>query len=589
MKQRTVVTIVLGAVLSCAARGQGTGYWHTSGNQILDANNQVVRIAGVNWYGFETTDEVVHGLWAQDYRSILNTIKANGYNTVRLPFSNQMVESPTVPSNISYNNSGGAINTDLKGLNSLQIMDKIIAYAGQIGMRIVLDNHRSEAGNSAEANGLWYTSAYPESAWINDWKTLASRYAGNTTVIGADLRNEPHNATSGGSCWGCGSTTNDWQLAAERGGNDVLSVNSNWLIFVEGTDCFNGDCDWWGGNLQGARNYPVTFNIPNRLVYSAHDYGPHEYQQSWFNGGTTAASLQAVWVKNWAYLSQNGTAPVWLGEFGTTNNAGDIQNTGAGSQGQWFQTLVSFLGSNPAIDWTYWALNGEDSYGLLDSNYDSAPASSQKQQLLASIQSPLGGGGGTPSCQSAPAVPAGVTASAVSSNQINVSWNPAATPTGCSVAYNVYESETAGFTPTSSNQVANGLSSPGYSATGLAAGTTYYFVVSAMDAAGSSGYSTAAGARTQANTGGATAPPSNLNAAAVSPTQINLTWTASTTSGVTYNVYRSQASGFVPSSGTRIATGVNGVSYTNIGLTAASTYYFVVTAVGANGESGASN
>jgi endoglucanase len=589
LKKHIVLATVLGAVLSYAAKGQGSGYWHTSGNQILDSNNQVVRIAGVNWYGFETTDEVVHGLWAQDYRSVLNAVKANGYNTVRLPFSNQMVESPIVPSNISYNNSSGAINSDLQGLNSLQIMDKIIAYAGQIGLRVILDNHRSEAGNSAEANGLWYTSSYPESVWINDWKTLASRYTGNTTVIGADLRNEPHNATGGGSCWGCGSATNDWQLAAERGGNAVLSVNPSWLIFVEGTDCFNGSCDWWGGNLQGAQNYPVVLNTPNRLVYSAHDYGPHEYQQSWFNSSTTAASLQAVWIKNWAYLSQNGTAPVWLGEFGTTNNASDIQSSAAGSQGQWFQTLVSFLGSNPAISWTYWALNGEDSYGLLDSNYDSVPASSQKQQLLSSIQAPLNGGGGTPSCQSAPAVPAGVTVTAVSSSQINVSWGAVTAPTGCSIAYNVYESETAGFTPSSSNQVANGLTSSSYSAAGLAAGTTYFFVITAVDAAGSSGDSSAASATTQTNTGGSVAPPSSLSAVAVSSSQINLAWVASSTSGVTYNVYRSQSSGFVPSSSTRIATGVSGTNYTNSGLPAASTYYFLVTAVNANGESGVSN
>jgi len=586
LKQHTIITVVLGAALSCALKGQGTGYWHTSGNQILDGNNQAVRIAGVNWYGFETTDEVVHGLWAQDYHSILNAVKANGYNTVRLSYSNQMVESPIVPSNISYNNSSGAINTDLRGLNSLGIMDKIITYAGQIGLRVILDNHRSEAGNSAEGNGLWYTSAYSESAWINDWTSLANRYKGNTTVVGADLRNEPHNATSGGACWGCG-TQNDWRLAAQRAGNAVLNVNPNWLIFVEGTDCFNGDCDWWGGNLEGAQQYPVTLNVANQLVYSAHDYGPHEYGQSWFNSNTTPASLQAVWKKYWAYLSLNGTAPVWLGEFGTTNNSSDIQNTAAGSQGQWFGTLVSFLQSNPSLSWTYWALNGEDTYGLLDSNYDSVPASSLKQQLLASIQSPLSGG--TPSCQSAPTIPGGVAAQAISSSQINVSWNAVTAPAGCSAAYNVYESETAGFMPSSSNQVANGITSSAYSANGLAAGTTYYFVVSAVDAAGQSGYSDAAYATTQASTGGSVAPPSNLSAVAVSSSQINLTWTASPTSGVSYNVYRSQTSSFTPSANTRIATGVNGTNYASSGLVPASTYYFVVTAANANGESGPSN
>ena len=39
--------------------------------------------------------------------------------------------------------------TDLKGLNSLQVLDKIIAYAGQVGLKVILDDHRSEAGESA--------------------------------------------------------------------------------------------------------------------------------------------------------------------------------------------------------------------------------------------------------------------------------------------------------------------------------------------------------------------------------------------------------------------------------------------------------
>lgn len=582
MNYRSLTTLVAFAMLCGAANAQGTGYWHTFGSNIVDAKNQTVRIAGVNWYGFETGDEVAHGLWAQDYKAILNAIKSNGYNTVRLPFSNQMVESPVVPSNISYNNGSGAINGDLKGLNSLQVMDKIIAYAGQIGLRIILDNHRSEAGNSAEANGLWYTSAYPESAWLNDWTTLAKRYLNNTTVIGADLRNEPHNATSGGACWGCGSTTNDWRLAAQRGGNAVLNVNPNWLIFVEGNDCFNGDCDWWGGNLEGARSFPVMLNIADRLVYSAHDYGPTEYGQSWFNGSTSYTSLTAVWTKFWAYLSVNGTAPVWVGEFGTTNNNSDIQSSTPGSQGQWFQSLVTFLHSNESLSWTYWALNGEDRYGLLDSNYDSAPVNTLKQQLLASIQSPLGG---TSSCQSAPATPTNVKASAASSSQINVSWSAVQAPTGCNVTYNVYASENSGFAPSSSNRVATGLGTASFSMSGLSASTTYYFIVTALDSVGESGSSSQASATTKASVGQTPNPPSGLKAVATSSSQITLTWTASSTSGVTYNVYRSTSSGFALSTSTRVATNVSGTSYQSGGLAASTTYYFLVTASNANGES----
>ncbi|HEY6922058.1 MAG TPA: hypothetical protein VI653_01225, partial [Steroidobacteraceae bacterium] len=45
---------------------QSAGYWHTSGSKIVDSSNTTVRITGVNWYGFETTDHLAHGLWAQD-------------------------------------------------------------------------------------------------------------------------------------------------------------------------------------------------------------------------------------------------------------------------------------------------------------------------------------------------------------------------------------------------------------------------------------------------------------------------------------------------------------------------------------------
>ncbi len=532
---RCVSGVILFTLIAALASAQ-SGYWHTSGNQILDSTGHTVRISGVNWYGFETTDEVVHGLWAQDYHYIMNAIKSNGYNVVRLPFSNQMVETPIIPTNISYSNGSGPINTDLRGLNSLQIMDKIVTYAGTIGLHIILDNHRSEAGNSAEANGLWYTTQYPESAWIHDWTSLAQRYLNNSTVIGMDLRNEPHNDQSGGSCWGCGLTQYDWRLAAERGGNAVLGVNPSLLIFVEGTDCYNSDCDWWGGNLEGAQTYPVVLNTSNRLVYSAHDYGPNLYQQSWFNSSTTYSSLVAVWTRFWAYLSLNGVAPVWVGEFGTTNNSSDIESNVAGSQGQWFQSIVTFLQNDPRIDWTYWALNGEDSYALLDGNYDSTPVSQLKQQLLASIQ--FTGGGGT--CQSVPPGPTGLIATAVSSSQINLTWTPVTPPPNCSVTYNLYSSTSRLFVPAPSNRIATGVTGSSFSNTGLRASTTYYYIVRAADSVGESGNSNEAGATTQSGGGsnchityvdqndwgtGFTGAISIMNTGSTQINGWNLTWT----------------------------------------------------------------
>src|SRR5256885_16383302 len=103
-----------------AAAAAGAGYWHTSGRDILDAGNQPVRIAGVNWFGFETSNDVVHGLWSRDYKSMMDQMKSLGYNTIRLPYSDDILKSGTMPNSINFYQ----MTTDLQGLTSLPVMDK---------------------------------------------------------------------------------------------------------------------------------------------------------------------------------------------------------------------------------------------------------------------------------------------------------------------------------------------------------------------------------------------------------------------------------------------------------------------------------
>jgi endoglucanase len=131
----------------------------------------------------------------------------------------------------------------------------------------------------------------------------------------------------------------------------------------------------------------VTLDVEGRLVYSAHHYGPNEYRQPWFGASTTPGDLQAVWAKYWGSISDNGIAPVWVGEFGTTHDLADVQSPTPGSQGQWFQALTDWLQRHPDVGWTYWALNGEDRYGLLDSQY-ARVANTTKQAMLAALQAP---------------------------------------------------------------------------------------------------------------------------------------------------------------------------------------------------------
>jgi glucosylceramidase len=189
----------------------------------------------------------------------------------------------------------------------------------------------------------------------------------------------------------------------------------------------------------------------------------------------------------------------------------------------------------------------------------------------------------TPSTGAAPSAPTNLTATTASSSQINLSWT-ASTTSG--VTYSVFRSTASGFAPGSGNQVASGLSGTTYSNTGLSSGTTYYYLVEAVDSNGASGPSSQASATTAV----IPSAPTSLTATAVSSGQINLSWTASTTGGtITYSIYRSTASGFTPGSGNLVTSEVSGTAYSNTGLTASTTYYYLVEAANSAGSSPASN
>ncbi|MFH8800415.1 cellulase family glycosylhydrolase [Streptomyces sp. NPDC017936] len=391
------------------AADAGAGYWHTSGRRILDAAGQPVRVAGINWFGFETSNHVVHGLWSRDYKSMIDQMKSLGYNTLRLPFSDDILKSGTLPDSISFD---GGKNADLQGLTSLQVLDRIVAYAGQDGLKVILDRHRPDA---AGQSALWYTSAVPESTWIANLKALAGRYRGNPTVVGIDLHNEPHDP----ACWGCGDTTRDWRLAAERAGNAVLSVNPDLLVFVEGVQSFNGVSGWWGGNLMGVAQYPVRLDVPGRLVYSAHDYATSVAQQSWFSDPSFPANMPGIWDKYWGYIFQQNIAPVWLGEFGTT-----LQST---TDQKWLAALVSYLRSTSAygsdsFHWTFWSWNPNsgDTGGILKDDWTTVDT--VKDGYLASIKAPgfpPGTGSGDPGD---PGDPGGGTAACSAAYTVSSDW-----------------------------------------------------------------------------------------------------------------------------------------------------------------------
>ena len=336
--------------IQCQSR-TSVGFLHSFGGNLVDAAGCEVHLTGVNWFGFETSAFAPHGLETRNWQDMLDQIKQTGFDTIRLPYSNQLFNPSSTPQGINY-----GLNPDLKGLQGLALMDRIIQGARSRGLKIILDRHDTTADFRPE---LWYTDQVTEARWIHDWLLLARHYRGNDTVIGADLANEPH----GPSTWGDGNPRTDWRLAAERAGNAIQAVNHDWLIIVEGIEQYHGDYYWWGGNLKGAGQFPVSLTEPDKLVYSAHDYGPEIYQQSWFQAPNYPHNLPSVWQQHWAYLQMNGIAPVLVGEFGG-------RSVGRDRAGVWQRSLVVFL-HKQGISYTYWAWNPDsgDTGGILKDDW----------------------------------------------------------------------------------------------------------------------------------------------------------------------------------------------------------------------------
>lgn len=187
--------------------------------------------------------------------------------------------------------------------------------------------------------------------------------------------------------------------------------------------------------------------------------------------------------------------------------------------------------------------------------------------------------GALPPAASAPAVPAGLTAVG-GTGLVKLSWSPVSSAT----SYNLYYATTSGVTTTSGTKISP-VSSP-YIQTGLAANTSYYYVVTAVNSAGESSASAPVAAVTAATTPVPTLPSAPTGMSATGGTnQVTLSWGAVNTA-TSYNVYYATTSGVTTASGTKLNATTSPAVLT--GLAEGTTYYYVVTAVNNVGEGASS-
>ena len=169
-----------------------------------------------------------------------------------------------------------------------------------------------------------------------------------------------------------------------------------------------------------------------------------------------------------------------------------------------------------------------------------------------------------------PSVPAGLSASGVTSSAATISWS-ASTDNVAVTGYKVFRNGVQVGSP-------SGISFPD---AGLSASTTYSYTVSAFDAAGNNSAQSAALSVTTSPPPDTTPPsvPAGLSASAITSTGATISWSASTDNvGVTgYKVFRNGVQVGAPAVPT----------FTDTGLSTATTYSYTVSAFDAAGNNSA--
>ena len=171
---------------------------------------------------------------------------------------------------------------------------------------------------------------------FSDWLLVAKRYAGNSTVIGFDLDNEPLMIPGASVIGGDGPT--DIHAMWTNTGNAILAINPGALIIVEGP--IRWDSEMIGFDLSWVTSNPVVLNVPKKVVYSVHEYPRTIGAQPVDSGPEMIRQMNAAW----GYLVTQNIAPVWIGEIGASlDGVSESAGSGLVDEQAWAATVSAYL------------------------------------------------------------------------------------------------------------------------------------------------------------------------------------------------------------------------------------------------------
>ncbi|GAA3951691.1 cellulase family glycosylhydrolase [Chitinophaga oryziterrae] len=343
--------IALLFLLLVPSAGRSQGFLHTSGTNIVNAQGKNVLLRGMGLGGWMLQEgymlhvpgegqqhkirariEALIGIdktnafydaWISNNttRTDIDSLKAWGFNSVRLPMHYNMYKGFT-------------------------IIDTLLSWCKARGMYLILDLHAAPGGQGNDLNisdrdgtkpALWDNEADKQKT-IALWKKIAAHYKDEPNIAAYDILNEPN--------FGFDDPVNDKNGIKEQHNiplkklmQDITAaireVDKKHIIIIEG----NG----WGNNYNG-----ILPPWDNNIVLSFHKY--------W--NANDLHSIQHILDFRKKY-----NVPVWIGETGENSNV-------------WFTEAIRLFEQNN-IGWSWWPLKK-----MGNSNPLEIPSNDGYQQIL---------------------------------------------------------------------------------------------------------------------------------------------------------------------------------------------------------------
>ena len=206
----TCSVLQLTASLFCVSTFSAIPTWNpplsTRGRYIVDAQGNRFKLKAANWHGASGTwkgegdpaFDINHhwsensynlplGLQYVPIADILDAIEQIGVNTIRLPFSTDMVKDTR-----AVQDDWVTANPQLRGKTPLEVFDAVVEALTARGFAVILNNHTVKSRwccSVNDQNERWNESQ-TDAEWAEVWLLLVRRYKDNKRVVGADLYNE---------------------------------------------------------------------------------------------------------------------------------------------------------------------------------------------------------------------------------------------------------------------------------------------------------------------------------------------------------------------------------------------------------------